>query len=141
MKNLCFRIFVALIGIAGFGFSAKAQDVDHMKVKIPYQFVVDGKSLPAGTYTVTRVSDADTRALILSNFEDRVSVIVLPATVESQYSQKSTISLEPVEGEFVLSQIRTQDHVFTIPVSPAPLTQLANSNSATPSASASSAGR
>lgn len=125
MRKLALRIFVAFVGIAGLGLSAKAQEVDHIRMKIPYQFVLAGKVLPAGTYTVSRVSDVDDRALIVSDLQDHASVIVIPTVVESHFSDKSGATLEQIGGEFVLSQIRTADHVFTLPVSDAPATQLA----------------
>jgi hypothetical protein len=57
MKKLCLRIAVSLVGFAGLGITAKAQVVDQIVVTIPFEFVVAGKTLPAGTYRVNRVSD------------------------------------------------------------------------------------
>jgi hypothetical protein len=59
MKKLYFRIAVALVGIAALGVTTKAQAVDQLVVTVPFQFVVNGTTLPAGTSRVYRLSDSD----------------------------------------------------------------------------------
>src|ERR1700726_2237088 len=77
MKKSHLRILVALVGLAGFAVAAKAQVVlDQIVVTIPFEFVVAGKTLPAGTYRVNRLSDTDPSVLVLNSFENRVGVIV-----------------------------------------------------------------
>jgi len=79
------------------GMSAKGQAVDQIVVKIPYDFVVAGKTLPAGTYRVNRLRDADPGVLILSSFENRTSAIVLPTThVDSSSADQVQVSFERV---------------------------------------------
>jgi hypothetical protein len=48
------RILIALIGVPGLGIAAKSQETDKILVNIPYEFVVVGKTLPAGTYGMGR---------------------------------------------------------------------------------------
>ena len=123
MKKLCLRIAVALVSFAGLGITAKAQVVDQVVVNIPFQFVVAGKTLPAGTYRVNRVSDDKWAGLILSSFENRAGALVRPIEVESIREVESTsdgkahLSFETAGGEHFLSKIETADNVFTIPVS------------------------
>ena len=117
MKKQCMRILIALIGVAGLGMAARGQVPDQILVNIPYEFVVAGKTLPAGTYRVNRLSDADHETLILSAFESRARVMVLSTSVESTQADKPEVSFEQVGGQHFLSKIETADHVFTIPVS------------------------
>ena len=117
MRKHYLRIAVALIGVAGLGTTAKAQAVDQIVVNMPYEFVAAGKTLPAGTYTVKRLSDTDPNVLILSSFENRASAIVVSTQVESSFADKAQVSLEQVGGEYFLSKIETAEHLFTIPVS------------------------
>ena len=117
MKKQCMRILIALIGVAGLGMAARGQVPDQILVNIPYEFVVAGKTLPAGTYRVNRLSDADHETLILSSFESRARVMVLSTSVESTQADKPEVSFEQVGGQHFLSKIETADHVFTIPVS------------------------
>jgi hypothetical protein len=125
MRKHYLRILLALIGAAGLGMASEAQEADHIVVKIPYAFVVSGKTLPAGTYSVTRVSVSDTRALLLSNFAERVGVLVTASQLESRSADKSRVSFEQVGGQLFLSQIQTGDHLFTIPVSRAEILEAA----------------
>ena len=139
MKKLCLRIAVALVGFAGLGITAKAQVVDQIVVTVPFEFVVAGKTLPAGTYRVNRVSDDRWAGLILSSFENRASAIVLPNEVENAPAEKAHVSFETAGDEHFLSKIETADNVFTIPVSRAAIL-LASGKSHTKTASGSSVG-
>jgi len=139
MKKLCLRIVVALVGFAGLGITAKAQVPDQIIVTIPFEFVVAGKTLPAGTYRVNRVSDDKREGLIFSSVENRASAIVHPIEVESAPADKAQVSFEKAGEEHFLSKIETADNVFTIPVSRAAIL-LASGKSHTGTASGSSVG-
>jgi hypothetical protein len=140
MKKQCMRILIALIGVAGLGMAARGQVPDQILVNIPYDFVVAGKTLPAGTYRVNRLSDADHETLILSSFESRARVMVLSTSVESTQADKPEVSFEQVGGQHFLSKIETADHVFTIPVSRSEILEAAARSHSGTSASGSSAG-
>jgi len=56
MKNYA-RILVAAAFVLGLSGTAKAASQEAIVVKLPFEFVVDGKTLPAGTYTVRRMSN------------------------------------------------------------------------------------
>jgi hypothetical protein len=117
MRKQYLRIVIALIGFAGLGITAKAQAVDQTVVNIPFEFVVAGKTLPAGNYRVNRVSDTDSRILVLSSFENKVSAVLLPTEVANSLEDKPEVTFEQVGDQHLLSKIETADHSFTIPVS------------------------
>jgi hypothetical protein len=117
MRKQCLRILIALIGVAGLGMAARGQVSDQIEVNIPYEFVVAGKTLPAGTYRVKRLGDTNEETLVLSSLDSRARVMVLSTTVESTQADKPEVSFEQVGGQHFLSKIETADHVFTIPVS------------------------
>ena len=139
MKKLCLRIAVAFVSFAGLGITAKAQVVDQIVVTIPFEFVVAGKTLPADTYRVNRLSDDRWGALIFSSFENRASAVVLPLEVESTPGNKPHVSFETAGDEHFLSKIETANNVFTIPVSRAAIL-LASGKSHTDTPSGSSVG-
>ena len=116
MKKHYLRMLVAVLGVAGLAAAAKAQDVDHFKVKIPYEFVAHGHTFPAGDYEVTRASDQDPIVLVVRNFQNHDGVLVLASEMKDTTSNKASISFQQVGGQEFLSQIQTLDHVFTIPV-------------------------
>jgi hypothetical protein len=117
MKDLCIRILSAVFGLAALAITAKGQAVDHLVVNIPYEFVVAGKTLPAGTYRVSRINDKDERQLIISSFENREAVMVISNEVSPIHTDSPSLSFEQAGGEYFLSKIATAEHVFTIPVS------------------------
>jgi hypothetical protein len=116
MKKQYLRILMALVGFAAFAMAAHAQAVDQIVVTIPYEFVAAGKTLPAGTYRVNRISGDRFAGLVFSSFENRASVIVHPIEVESADGQNVHVAFRQIEGQYFLSKIETADNVFNIPV-------------------------
>jgi hypothetical protein len=118
MKKHGVRILTAFLGLAAVGAAAHGQVLDQLTVKIPYEFVVAGKTLPAGTYKVNRVDYRDSRVLALSSFENRVTAFVLANEVAGiTGAEKPGVSFEQVGNQHLLSKIETAEHVFTISVS------------------------
>jgi len=118
MRKHYLRFLIALVGIAGLGVAAKGQAVDQIVVNIPYEFVVAGKTLPAGTYRVNRLSDIHPEVLILSSFGNRAGAMLLSSIrVESSSADKPEVSFEQIDGQHFLSKIEIANHEFTIPVS------------------------
>ena len=140
MRKQYLRILIALIGAAGLAMTAKGQVVDQIVVNIPYEFVVAGKTLPAGTYRVNRAPNSIERLLVFSSFDNGTSVIVLATDVENIPADKAQISLEQVEGQYFLSKIETADHVFNIPVSRSAIMEAAAKSHRGTSAAGSAAG-
>lgn len=125
MKKLYLRIAVALVGIAGLGITTKAQAaVDQLVVTVPFEFVVDGITLPAGTYQVHRLSDNPSGGLVLSSYENRVTTTVLPIDIESARVNKPEVAFETAGDQHLLSRIQTADHVFNIPIAKSTRTAL-----------------
>jgi hypothetical protein len=111
------RIVVALVGVAGLGIATKGQVVDQIVVTVPFEFVVAGTTLPAGTYRVHRVSDDPSEGLVLSSYENRVITTVFPIDVESARVNKPEVTFETAGDEHLLRRIQTTNNVFNIPVS------------------------
>jgi hypothetical protein len=135
MKRQYLRFAAAVLGLAALGATLKAREIDQVVVTIPFQFVAAGKTLPAGTYRLNRVSRERFQGLFLSSFENRVSTIVMPIEVESVAAETPQLTFEQVGDQRVLSKIQTGDNVFNLRV-PRAATLLAS----TPSHSGSSAG-
>jgi hypothetical protein len=117
MRKQYLRILIALITVAGLGVVAKGQDLDQVTVKIPYEFVAGGKTLPAGSYKVERLIGVNERELVLRSLDNHTSTLVVATVLESNSIDKASVSFEHVGDQFFLSEIKSADHVFTIPVS------------------------
>src|SRR5260370_39707311 len=106
-----------IIWFVGLGVAAKAQTRNEIAVTLPLEFVVSGKTLTAGTYTVSRFADDKFEGLILSSYENRTSVFVHPVEIESASGDKPQLNFERVGGQNFLSRIQTTKDVYNIPVS------------------------
>ena len=118
MKKHYVRFLMVFFGLAALTATAHGQVSDQLVVKIPWEFVVAGKVLPAGTYRVNRVSDVDQR-LFISSAENRAAVFVLAVSGEFNASRdkQPRVSFQQAGNQHFLSKIETAEHKFTIPVS------------------------
>jgi hypothetical protein len=83
---------------------------------VPYEFVAGGKTLPAGTYTVTRVSEDRFGGLILSSYETRSSVFVMPNEFKRYPADNVKVGFKQIGGVHVWSKIETANGAYNIPV-------------------------
>jgi hypothetical protein len=111
------RILVATTFLLGLSVAAKAESRAEIVVTLPFEVVVSGKTLPAGTYTASRLSDERFDGLMLTSRANGTSVFVLPNEVESAYAYKPSVSVRQVGAQHFLSAIQTADKVYNIPVS------------------------
>ena len=117
MKKHCIRILSAFFGLAALAITAKGQEADKLVVNIPYEFVVDGTTLPAGTYKVNPISSQNKKVLLISNSEAHAAVFVLTNEIAgTTSSEQPSVSFQQVGEQHLLSKIQTAEHVFTIPV-------------------------
>jgi hypothetical protein len=63
MKKSYSAVVLTLTCLLGLSISAHAQDPEKIAVNVPFDFVAGSKTLPAGTYSVSRVSDHASPAL------------------------------------------------------------------------------
>ena len=132
------RILTAFFGLAALAATARSQSYDHLAVRIPYEFVVDGTTLPAGNYTVSRVGHREVRELVLSSFENHKTIYVLSSeVVDREGTERPALNFQLAGDQHVLAKIETAEHVFTIPVARTAPVELAKRNSTGVSASGS----
>ena len=111
------KILIAVTFLLGLGVAAKAETRAEVVAKFPFRFVVDGKTLPAGTYTVRRLSENPLAVLMLTNNNNAACVLVLPVSIADPSSDKPKVRFKQVGEHYVLSSIQTEDLVYNIPVS------------------------
>jgi hypothetical protein len=117
MKKRYASILLTLMCVLGMGVVARAQYRGEVVVTMPFEFVVSGKTLPAGEYRVSRVSDDKSAGLTLSSLENRTNVFVHPIETESARADKPSVSFERVGEQHFLSRIQTAYDVYNISVS------------------------
>lgn len=117
MKTHFLKILLPVFAFAAFALTAKAQAADQLNVNVPYEFVVGGKTMPAGMYHLRRGTDSSVSQLLLSSFENHTGVILVPSEWADSRTDAASLTFEAINGQHFLSKIETADHVFTIPVS------------------------
>jgi len=106
---------VLLIIISVFGLVAGAKAENHRQVvKIPYEFVVAGRKLPAGTYTVSRLSDDPRAGLTIASREQRSDVLLLANHFDNRPADDSKVLFERIGDTYYLSSIELLDGVYTL---------------------------
>ena len=139
MKTTYVRFLSAFFGLAALAAASRAQAVDQIIVTVPYEFVVSGKTLPAGTYRVNRLNDRDLSELEITGVNNRAGALLRSSEVNPTREDKPTVSFQHVGDQYFLNKIETADHIFTIPVSAAkPATAVAMKKQTSPSPSSSS---
>ena len=119
----CAKSLVAIVFILGLSGAAKAESQDGVILTLPFNFVVGGKTLPAGTYTVRNASDDPSGPLKITNHDTSKSVLVLPYVSESHSTDKPELDFQRGGEEHFLSTIQTAQRIYRIPVSQSALTE------------------
>lgn len=114
MKKYRASILLTLICCIGLAEGARAMEKREVTVTVPYEFVAGGKTLPAGTYTVSRVS-FEQGELSISSYENRSGVLVLPIEFDDQLAGDPKLIFEQIGDRRVLSKIETLYGVYTLP--------------------------
>ena len=137
MKKQYLTVLFTLICVLGLGLGARAQEEDTLVTKVPFDFVVGGKVLPAGTYRASRVDPASgSRALQISSYETGASVFLMPTVFDDHQSEHTQLNFEHLGDEYFLSSIETPigTYAISIPPSAIKLAQM-QQQSASPSGS------
>jgi hypothetical protein len=117
------RILVAAAFVLGLSGIAKAASKEGIIVKLPFEFVVDGQTLSAGTYTVRRLSSDNSGPLILTSIDNGTSVFVAYHLSENASDDQPKVSFQLAGQKNFLSTIQTAFDVYHIRVSPSEITE------------------
>jgi hypothetical protein len=110
-----FVIFVfALAVMLSLSTGLNAQVGHVFKVSVPFEFFVAGKTMPAGTYTVSRVSADSLGPLLLSSYESKASVVVLPTAFDSNSGGAVSLVFEQVGDQRFLNRVGTPNGAYNI---------------------------
>ena len=107
MQLNSFRLSVLFFAAALLAVAASAGDLDRLVVNIPYDLVVRGKTLPAGTYTVQRLSNHDEHPLSISSVEHRTAAIIVSEEVESAIQAHPAVTFLNAGDQHFLTRIQT----------------------------------
>jgi len=86
------RQIVSLLGVFGLLLVAACANAQSLKVtaNVPFNFVVDKATLPAGAYSIESISSAASSTLLIQNSDARIQMAVLPNSAQSLNPSEST---------------------------------------------------
>jgi hypothetical protein len=122
-----FAVVLTMTCLLGLGIGARAQDASGVVVKVPFEFVAGGKTLPAGTYSVGRLSPGIHPSLIIDSKDNGAFALVLPIVPGGDSAGRTELSFERVGGKYFLSTVATPAGVYTLLTQRA-MTRLAQMN-------------
>src|SRR6202035_4364472 len=134
------RILATLTFLIGCGVAANAEMQNDVIVSLPFDFVVSGTTLPAGTYTVSHSTGNGSGLLKLTNRDKGTGVFVLPKMSENASFDNPHMSFQRVGEERFLSEIRTASETYYIPVSHSRITEAASKSRPSASVATDSSG-
>jgi len=111
MKTSYLTAILSLTCLLAFGISARAQDTEGVRVKVPFEFVAGGKALPAGTYTVGRLSLDAYSGIAISSYGH--GALILPIVVDGTPAGQPKLSFEQVGGRYFLREVNTPGGIYT----------------------------
>jgi len=110
-------VAVTLVFCCGMALTAHAQEEGKVVVTVPFEFIAGSKTLPAGTYTIGRLSLDTGSPLLISSRTN--SSFVMPAAVDGAAGDKVRLSFEHVGERYLLSGVATEIGTYTIATGPA----------------------
>jgi hypothetical protein len=141
MKMKLASVLLTVVCLLGLSAAAKADIRGQIRVTLPFEFVVDGETLPAGTYTLSTFSDDKFDGLILSSRNHRTSLFVHPVEIEGASADKPQVSFQRVGEQLFLTRIQTSHDIYNIPVHRSVVMQFADRSHGNGTASESSSGK
>src|SRR5262245_14748928 len=104
-STLTKSLFGALVGVLVTAGTAAA--ADELVAKIPFPFVVNGKSFPAGEYRVERATDSSSVFLIRGENGNRTSALVgtRPSIERSSRNEMPNLQFKKHENEYQLTTV------------------------------------
>jgi hypothetical protein len=111
MKKTYLTAVLTLTCMLGLGINAPAQDTEGVRVNVPFEFVAGGTTLPAGTYTVGRLSADAYSGIAISGRGN--GALVLPVAVGGARAGQPKLSFEHVGNKYFLSAADTEGGVYT----------------------------
>jgi hypothetical protein len=108
MKRTIAITLLALAGVVGTG-KALAQN-QQIRATVPFDFTVGSKTLPAGTYSITRVSDD---AIAIRDHDARFAVLSMTSQATNQPS-KNVLVFDRYDGHYFLRDILCESAAMNV---------------------------
>jgi len=104
-KNLLIAVMSFVLSISGLT-TARAQVVDTVEADIPFGFTINDTTMPAGEYTIKRVSAENPNVMVISSKEGhRNELFVVNSAQAKSEPQQTELLFDRVGDQYFLSEI------------------------------------
>jgi len=107
MKKTAYTMIALLVLIGGMAVAAQAQTGSRTQLiaKIPFQFNVGNKSMPAGEYTVSQVNPSSDRAVLqLINRNGKATVMIQMNAVIARGRHEANLTFSQYGNQYFFAQ-------------------------------------
>jgi hypothetical protein len=125
MNKLYLTLALAVMCILSLGGRSHAEEPDGIVVRVPFDFFVGTRAMPAGTYSFGRLFSNERSSFILQG--DATSAVVFPTSVEETSTFKANLVFEHLGDKYFLGKIKTPAGIYTI-ATPRPMQALARAS-------------
>jgi hypothetical protein len=105
-------VALALLSLSGSAVVAHAQVEGKIVVNVPFDFIAGSKTLPAGDYSVSRLSSEAKSPLII--YSRNNSVLLMPVAFDGFQPDDLQLSFEHIGDAHLLSEVKTPIGTYTI---------------------------
>lgn len=106
-------LLALLVILASFG-TAVANSLDAITSTVPFDFVIGNKTYPAGTYTISRISDNPQVGLHLESADGTVNEFFRPTTSASASSDQAKLQFLHQGNMYFLTGIFSGYDTYTV---------------------------
>jgi hypothetical protein len=110
MKTYYVTAILTLACLLGLGICSSAQDTDGVRVNVPFEFIAGGATLPAGTYSVSRLSVDAYSGVEISKHGN--GAFVLPIVVDGTPAAQPKLRFEHVGDKYFLTEADTPGGIY-----------------------------
>jgi hypothetical protein len=107
------RIF--LLGTMLLGSALFATAADQVRVNVPFDFSVNGKTLKAGTYTISRAEDSTPSMMVIQSANGQPQSVFF-ATALTSLQTGSTLSFHHYGDSYFLTHITNASGKYSLPL-------------------------
>jgi hypothetical protein len=111
MRKQLLSSVLTLTCVLGLGLGAQAEG-NKVVTNVPFEFSAGGATLPAGIYTVDRVTTPSDSHLIIRNREN--GAFLLPVTFDGASVEGALFTFKHIGNRYFLSTVKTPAGVYTI---------------------------
>ena len=107
-------LFALFLTLASFG-TALAASRDTVVTTVPFDFVIGSQTFPAGTYTISQISDDPKQGLRIQSSDGKVNGLFLPTTSDSTRSNdQAKLQFRHEKDMYFLARIFGGSDIYTL---------------------------